>query len=78
MGNPAGAVPVTRETAADQVRLDDYPVAGDLCHRLAAAATRGAEGLPLGVQVVGRHWQEELVLAVMGHIQDLLLREGQH
>ena len=77
MGNPAGAVPVTRETAADQAGLDNYPVADDLCHRLAAAATRGGEGLPLGVQVIGRHWQEELVLGVMGHIQELLRQRRQ-
>ena len=76
MGNPAGVLPVTKETVADQVELDNYPVSGDLCHRLAASATRGGEGLPLGIQVVGRHWQEEMVLGVMGHIQELL-KEGQ-
>ena len=40
--------------------------------RLAAAATRGAEGLPIGVQVVGRHWQEEMVLQVMAEIENIV------
>ncbi len=32
---------------------------------------RDAAGLPLGVQVVGRPWQEELVLGVMAELESL-------
>jgi len=69
MSCPAGVVPITKETPEDQKNLDSYPVKEDLLYRLAARATRGAEGMPIGVQVVGRRWQEELVLHVMGLIQ---------
>jgi fatty acid amide hydrolase len=30
---------------------------------------RGSAGLPLGVQVVARHWREDVALAVMGAIE---------
>jgi len=30
---------------------------------------RSAEGLPIGVQVVGRPWEEEVVLAVAAEIE---------
>ena len=37
---------------------------------------RGSTGLPLGVQVVGRPWQEETVLAVMRDLE--IRREDQY
>ena len=38
-------------TSEDQEAMKDYPVWGDICHRVAKNAMVGAEGLPLGVQV---------------------------
>jgi len=76
-GNPAGVVPVTKETAGDQAKLEDYPVSGDLCHRWARNATLGAEGCPIGVQVVGRHYQEELVIHAMQQIEKLVKENQQ-
>lgn len=72
IGCPSGSIPVTRETGEDQIQLENYPVGSDMLHRLAAKATRGAEGLPIGIQVVGRHWQEEMVLNVMARIQQIV------
>ena len=63
---------MTKESAADQAGLADYPVTADLCHRFVRNATLGAEGCPIGVQVVGRHFQEEMVLHAMGVIEDLV------
>jgi fatty acid amide hydrolase len=33
---------------------------------------RGSAGLPIGVQVVARHWREDLVLAVMAELERAL------
>ena len=63
---------MTAETSADQAGLADYPVSSDLCHAWVREATLGAEGCPIGVQVVGRHFQEELVLHAMGVIEELV------
>ena len=40
--------------------------------RLAAHTTKGSTGCPIGVQVIGRHFQEELVLHAMEIIEDLV------
>jgi len=72
LGNPVGMLPVTRETEEDQVALDSYPVQTDLVHRLAYKTTKGATGCPIGVQVVGRHYQEELVIHAMETIEKLV------
>ena len=72
IGCPAGILPVTKETNEDQEALKDYPVMGDLCFRIARNATVGAVGCPIGVQVVGRHFEEEMVLHAMGLIEDLV------
>jgi len=71
VGCPAGIVPVTKETAEDQSRLSSYPVSSDLLHRVARNVTKGAEGCPIGVQVVGRHFKDELVLHAMGEVERL-------
>ena len=50
VGCPAGILPVTTETAEDQAELQNYP-AQDASFRLAKAASIGAQGCPIGVQV---------------------------
>jgi hypothetical protein len=42
-----------------------YPKDDDMLFKLVYQGTLGAQGLPLGVQVVGKPWNEELVLHVM-------------
>ena len=47
-------------TAEDQEAMKDYPVRGDICHRVAKNAMVGAEGLPLGVQVTNIYITSEI------------------
>jgi len=63
---PAGTVPVTRVTSEDEIAMKDYPRGKDLLFQLVyEGAKKNTVGLPLGVQIIGRPYQEELVLHVM-------------
>ncbi|HEX4147235.1 MAG TPA: amidase family protein [Pirellulales bacterium] len=62
LGMPAGVVPATRVRASEET---DRPLSRDLTDRAARRVELGSAGLPIGVQVVGRHWREDVVLAVM-------------
>jgi fatty acid amide hydrolase len=64
---PAGAVPVTRVRADEAVART---TGRDLVDRTAAEVERNSTGLPVGVQVVARHWREDVALAVMAALQD--------
>ena len=44
--------------------MKSYP-ANDILYNVVREGTKGAVGLPLNVQVVGKPWHEEMVLAVM-------------
>lgn len=66
---PAGSVPISRVNQDDQEALEDYP-RNDLLYHLVYNGTKGAVGMPLNVQVIGRPWQEEMVLHVMKLLQD--------
>ena len=56
-------------TAVDVVATDR--VTGlDVVKRIARNNERGAEGLPLGVQIVAPHWREDVVLAVMRAVEN--------
>lgn len=66
LGMPAGVVPVTRVRNGEAT----VPRAGrDVVERTAHDVISGSEGLPLGVQVVARHWREDVALAVMTAIE---------
>jgi hypothetical protein len=62
LGLPAGVVPVTRVRPGEE---SDRPDSKDRSIEAARTAEQGSAGLPVGVQVVGRHWREDLVLAAM-------------
>ncbi|MCS7056934.1 MAG: amidase [Thermoflexales bacterium] len=67
LGYPAGVVPVTR------VRPDEAiarPPSLDVVDIAARRVDIGSAGLPIGVQVAARPWQEHVALAVMRFIQD--------
>lgn len=67
LGMPAGVV------AAGRVGPDeehDRPDSRDRTERDAARIECGSAGLPLGVQVVSRHWREDHVLAVMKALEE--------
>ena len=46
-------LPVTTVNALDTARLDDYPT-DDLMFKIAKKACIGAEGCPVGIQVVSK------------------------
>jgi fatty acid amide hydrolase len=66
LGLPAGVVPVTRVQADDE---SDRAASRDVVDRTARATENGSAGLPVGVQVIGRPWREDVVLAVMGALE---------
>lgn len=66
LGWPAGVVPVTRVRSGEESRRRP---GRDLIQRLAARVEQGSAGLPMGVQVIARPWQEHLVLAAMQAIE---------
>lgn len=62
---PAGVVPVTRVQADEQTRA----VTREDVEKRSGQAQVGSVGLPVGVQVVGRPYREDVVLAVMQAVQ---------
>ena len=65
---PAGVVPVTRVRAGETERARP----GDSLEKRAAEVDRRSLGLPVGVQVVGRPWAEDAVLAAMIAVEDVV------
>ncbi len=63
---PAGVVPVTRVRADETTRASNH----DRLDKRAAAVQAQSRGLPVPVQVVGRSYREDVVLAVMQAIED--------
>jgi fatty acid amide hydrolase len=66
LGYPAGVVPVTR------VRADEASgrqKSFDVVERTAFETDRGSVGLPIGVQLMGRPWRDDVVLAAMRAIE---------
>ena len=63
---------MAKESEEDQQSLErDYPGRErDPVYGWVKEGTRGALGMPLNVQVVGRPWNEELVLRVMRELQE--------
>lgn len=72
LGYPAGVVPVTR-VRADEVaaRPRSLDVVVDARRKVEAGST----GLPIGVQVAARPWQEHAALAAMRAVQDAARRQ---
>jgi len=67
LGYPAGVVPVTRVRPGEAIaRLRSL----DVVDMAARRVDIGSAGLPVGVQVAARPWQEHVALAVMQVIQD--------
>lgn len=66
LGVPAGVVAATRVRADEE---SDRVVSTDNADITAQTVERGSVGLPVGVQVVARHWREDVVLAVMAALE---------
>ena len=73
---PVGSLPVSLYTEADaEAARTEYRAGGDLTLEVMkrAAAAGDAVGLPLNVQVVGRPWQEEVVLGAMKEVERVMV-----
>jgi fatty acid amide hydrolase len=66
LGWPAGVVPWTRVRAGEE---SDRPATKDPCFATARQTEAGAAGLPIGVQVAARPWQDHVALAVMAALE---------
>lgn len=68
LGLPAGVLPWTTVRADEQ---SDRRASRDWAERAALAVEAGSAGLPVGVQVVGRPWEDELTLGLMAVLEGL-------
>jgi fatty acid amide hydrolase len=64
---PAGVVAATRVRAGEE---SDRTPGKDTAERTARAVEAGSAGLPVGVQVVARHWREDVALALMTALEE--------
>ena len=69
LGYPTGVVPVTRVRAGEET-LRKRSL--DRLEGVAQATERGSAGLPVGVQVVARPWQEHSAFAAMRAIESAM------
>lgn len=65
LGMPCGVVPVTTVQQAEE---SDRPAAKDYVVQDLLKAETDSAGLPVGIQVVARHWREDVALAIMRHL----------
>jgi len=66
LGMPAGVVAASRIRAGEEC---DRPPSSDVVLRAARLVEQGSTGLPVGVQVVARHWREDVALAIMAELE---------
>ncbi len=66
LGMPAGVVAATRVRQDEET---DRLLARDRVEIAAKNAEANSRGLPVGVQVVARHWREDVALAAMGCLE---------
>jgi fatty acid amide hydrolase len=67
IGTPAGVVSITKVQPGEE---SDRTVSKDLADLTARDVEQGSAGLPVGVQVVARHWREDVVLALMAALEE--------
>jgi fatty acid amide hydrolase len=66
LGYPAGVVPVARVREGEDIAR---PASRDIVVKAARNCDIGSAGLPVGVQVAAKPWQEHIALAVMRVIE---------
>lgn len=66
LGAPAGVVSVSRVRPGEE---SDRTVSKDMTDITAQQVEQDSAGLPVGVQVVSRHWREDIVLTVMAELE---------
>jgi fatty acid amide hydrolase len=67
LGAPAGVVSLTKVRPGEE---SDREVSKDMADITARNVERGSVGLPVAVQVVARHWREDIVLSLMAALED--------
>ena len=67
LGFPAGVVAAGRVRKGEET---DRRATRDPTDRAAISVEKGSSGMPVGVQVAARWWREDVVLAVMGTLQN--------
>lgn len=68
---PAGVVPITRVQPNEHLAVSPTR---DWVERSITRADQGSDGLPVGVQVIGRWWREDVVLSLMKAIESVASR----
>lgn len=66
-GMPAGVVPVTRVRKSEEIRKE---TSKESIIKAAIHHERDSAGLPVGVQIIGRHWKERDVLSLMALLEE--------
>ncbi len=64
---PAGALPVTHVKSDEQFYQDEFD---DVYTKAFQDNMENSEGLPVGVQIVGRVWEDEQCLKLMELIEN--------
>jgi fatty acid amide hydrolase len=67
LGAPAGVVSISTVRPGEDTGREESKDRADITAR---SVEVGSAGLPLGIQVVGRHWDDQRVLAVMGALEE--------
>lgn len=67
LGMPAGVVAATKVRKGEE---SDRSSSKDATERDARNVEEDSAGLPIGVQVVARHWREDIVLAIMAALEE--------
>jgi len=67
LGAPAGVVSITKVQPGEETTRE---VGKDMADITARQVEEESTGLPLGVQVVARHWDDDIVLAVMAALEE--------
>jgi fatty acid amide hydrolase len=75
LGMPAGVVPATRIRPGEE---SDRRRSGDWVEQAAARVERNSAGLPVGVQVVARHFRENVALAIMFALEEHFRRQPEY
>ncbi|MHA1905440.1 MAG: amidase family protein, partial [Candidatus Thorarchaeota archaeon] len=69
LGMPSGVVPVTLVGEFEETD-GNRESSRDPTDTAAAEVERGSAGMPVGVQIVSRHWREDIVLKLMETLEE--------
>lgn len=67
LGFPAGVAPITRVRPGEE---SDRPDSSEKSEQSARIVEQGSIGLPIAVQIAAPHWREDVVLALLGALEN--------